>query len=286
MSKHESKVSKRKYISNMIVAIIISLICGIALGFYLSKFISAQKNIQPPPIVQNPPIIEQPNVESPKDATNLTKDEQISAVKGVLKSYYDINTSILTKVVSDSASESKTSGKNQEEIFKDKLYKYYENIVAKDYLASMKTFIYGGNLKATYYSDFFRRQEASFVKTVNVTDYKDNTIKASVVINTPFKFYDKKIDMIPSSIDFFGLYKGKGITQTQYKKMLTLKPTQIDALKTYNGTITIENITGKWYITAYTWSIASTEITQVSIKEKAGEKTYTLSDFVKKYLTK
>lgn len=283
MSKHEPKVSKRKYITNMIIAIIISLLCGIALGYYTPKYIATKTVTTPQPVVQITPT---PIAEPVKEELQLTKEEQSASVKDTLKGYYGINNAVLTKTVNESLTESKTGSKTQEEIFKEKLYKYYENIAAKDFLNTLKTFIYNGSLKATYYGDFFKAQEGSQVKKIEITDYKDKVIKAKVIITVPYKYYDKGTDIYPTLEKFFSEEKGTGITENGYKKLLALKPVKVGVLQTYNGTVTIENINNKWYITDYDYNIASTEIVDATIKEKAGEKTYTFSDLVKKYMSK
>lgn len=285
MSKHEPKVSKRKYISNMILAILLSLSLGLVGGFYLSKYIAAKTNTPKTPITDTTPKVEPP-AEETKEVPQLKKEEQMSTVKTALESYYAINISVLNKVIKESSDESKTGGKTQEDLFKDKLYKYYENICAKDFLTTMKTYIYGRSLKETYEGAFFKTQEGSKVKVVNVSEYKDNTIKANATIEVPYAFFDKGAYLIPSSADFFGKNKGKGITEAQYKKLLTLKPTQLLTLQTYSGTVTVEKINDKLYITDYAYNLASTEITNVKIKEKTGEKVYTITDFIKKYLSK
>lgn len=278
MGKHEARVSRRKYYISMTLAVLISLSSGFGTGFYLARYMAQRGVPQPAAVVQPQPQPAPTQVEPKK----LTSDEQISAVKNAVKGYYDINTAALNKAINDSKKESTTSGKPQETIFKEKLNTLYQGILAKDLLQIMKSFIDEGDLKGTYYSDFFREQEGSQIKSIEVTDYHNSVITAKVTINDLFEYSNTGTDIIPASAEFFGDLKGKGITSGQYAKMVALKPTKVTALRTNSGTVIIENINNKWYITSFEAPLVSTEIKDMTIK---GVK-MTLSEFIKKYPVK
>lgn len=282
MAKHEVKISRTKFILSLVLAIAISLGGGVEVGYYLAKYYATKSSSQPAPIVQSTLEVDIESDESEEEPKKLSKDEQINAVKGSLKQYYDINSSILSRVVNESLKESQSTGKSQETIFKDKLYKVYEGIALKNFLNTMKDYIYKGNLKATYYSDFYREQDGSQVKSVEVTEYKDNLIKAKAVITNNVEFYSNEKDTLPTASEFFGEYKGKGITQQQYTKMLNLKPSKIKVLETLGGKITLENSKDKWYISDFETPITSTEIKEVTLKGK----TIKIEDFIRQYLSK
>lgn len=264
MSKHEAQVPRTKYIVNLVFAILISFGIGLVVGYFFSG---------------NGFNITKTSSNNTIQKLN-TKELQINKVKELLTSYYDINNSKFIKFKNESIAQSSSTGKTQDEVFKEKLNKAYQEIMGKEKLDIMKKYINDGSLRSDYYTEFFDSQEGSQIKSVQITEVTNSLIKAKVTITNSFD-YDK-LHIAPNADDFIKSYKGIGIAKDKYVSLIALNPEKINTTETKDGTITIENINNKWYITAFDQAYSSTEIKTVTYKGK----TLNLSEFIKQYLSK
>lgn len=276
MGKYEARVTKTSYITRLVVAILISFVSGLLVGYFFGQKrpMNFQKQAAKSVIAQT---------ETTKPIQSLKnsipgKDEQTNLVKGTLKSFYDINLNTFKRLESESLKESEAKGISQDSIFKDKLINEYQGMLTKKQLETVTDFVNKGNLQSDYFLDYFSSQEGSIINIIKNIEYKANTISAKAVITNPF-VYGGNYD-IPSSQSFFGELKGKGITKLQYTKLLRLKPSKINMIETKDITLTIENINEKWMITLMNDVLDSSEIRDVTINGKS----IAFVDLMKKYI--
>lgn len=284
MGKYEAKVTRTSHLTSMITAILISLAVGLGVGYFLGLNMPIKFNkqsIKPTDVqiqTQKSSPESKPAVQAVVQDNMPSKDQQTALVKGVLKSFYDINLNTFKELKSESLNESKTQGVSQDSVFKDKLIKAYQEILSKKQFDIMTDFVNKGSLQSDYYIDYFTSQEGSIVSAIENINYTTNTINAEAVVTNPFEYGGNY--NIPSSQSFFGEFKGKGMTGKQYAKLLGLKPSKVEVIETKTITLTIENINGKWMITSMNDAIASSEIKSVTIKGK----NITFTDLMKKYI--
>jgi hypothetical protein len=268
MGKYEIKVTRTHHLMKIIVAILISFVVGLGTGYFLGQKVRTTAAVQ---------TISQKAQPSQNIKAN-TYDEQAKIVKDVLNSFYNINISTFNSLENESKKESQAQGVSKDSIFRDKLIKQYQGILAKKQLTTITDFVNKGNIQSGYFLDYFKSQEGTVINTIENIDYKSNIINAKAVVSNPFEYggiYD-----IPSSASFFGELKGKGVTKAQYSKLLGLKPSKMHAIEVKNIILTVENINGKWMITSMNDELVSSEIKDVILSGKV----ITFADLMKKFI--
>jgi hypothetical protein len=272
MSKHEAKISRTKVIIMMIIAVVISLCIGIGIGFLISQSKGEAKKTDTSTFLSN--TFKKDNTAK---KASLTKEEQISIANKALNEYYSVNLDTYNTLKTQSLEESQKTNKPQDTIFKDKLNKLYQNILTKTELASMKSFIDAGDIKTNYYLDFFNADKGAKVQNTSIVEANENMIKAKSQVVNSIEYNTS--NKLPSMQDFFDKYKGKGIEQKQYTRLVNLKPSKVIAAQTSDVSLVLEKENGKWLISDYIKAPESAEITEITRKNKV----FSLTEFIKTY---